>query len=329
VALSRTLRATALAASSLLTAAAIGGFGPPRAQAEPPTADPDREATAASQKLETIVEQFNTAQEGLRVTQDQLAAADAQLAPLAQQVDELQRQVATIAVGAYKATGDSPLTTLLGANSPGMLLNQLMLLDHLARDHKRDLNALRAATDRYQAQRRDLAALAGRQATESAELSASKAAVESALAQWQSLRAQAPEYGQARATRGAARDWFVPVFPDDPGGAALRFAFAQLGKNYQWAAAGPDTYDCSGLVLASWRTVGRNLPHSAAMQWNGTPHIQRDQLRPGDLVFYFNDIHHVAMYAGDGRVIQAPRTGEQVSVHQMDFAPIHGYGRVP
>nr|WP_240948372.1 C40 family peptidase [Planosporangium mesophilum] len=101
-----------------------------------------------------------------------------------------------------------------------------------------------------------------------------------------------------------------------------------MGKWYQWAAAGPNTFDCSGLVLAAWRSAGKNLPHSSSMQWSGVRHIQREELRPGDLVFYFPDIHHVAMYAGDGRVIEAPRTGERVSIRKMDFAPIFGYGRV-
>jgi cell wall-associated NlpC family hydrolase len=156
-------------------------------------------------------------------------------------------------------------------------------------------------------------------------MTVTKAIVESNVTELQSLRSKA--YG-ARADRSAKRDLYVPVFPNDAGGAALRYAYQQIGKWYQWAAAGPNTYDCSGLVLASWRQAGKDLPHSAAMQWNRVKHIQREELRPGDLVFYFRDIHHVAMYAGDGRVIEAPQSGERVSIRQMDFASIFGYGRV-
>nr|WP_277349668.1 C40 family peptidase [Planosporangium thailandense] len=108
----------------------------------------------------------------------------------------------------------------------------------------------------------------------------------------------------------------------------MRYAYQQLGKWYEWAAAGPNTFDCSGLVLAAFRQAGRTLPHSAALQWKQVRHITRDDLRPGDLVFYYSDIHHVAMYAGDGRIIEAPQTGQQISIHQMDHAPIVGYGRV-
>ncbi len=326
---SRTLRAPALAVSSLVAAAIlVAGLGPAQAYAVPTTADLDRAVAAAWQKLETVVEHFNTTQENLRSTQAQLTDADARLAPLADEVDELQDKVGTIAAGVYMATGDGPANALLGARSPGMLLDQLTMLDHIARGHRHDIDALRAATDRYEAQRDDLRALARQQATENRELTVTKAAVESALAELQSLRTKAYGYTIGRANRSAARDFYVPIFPDDPAGAALRFAFKQMGKNYRWAAAGPDAYDCSGLVMASWRAAGRTLPHSAALQWSDVQHIQRNQLRPGDLVFYYRDIHHVAMYAGDGRVIEAPQAGEQVSIHPIDFAPIYGYGRV-
>ena len=91
---------------------------------------------------------------------------------------------------------------------------------------------------------------------------------------------------------------------------------------------GPDAYDCSGLVLASWRYAGRHLPHSSVLQWATVRHIGRADLRPGDLVFYYRDIHHVALYAGDGRIIEAPAPGERVAMHPIDGEPVSGFGRV-
>ena len=108
---------------------------------------------------------------------------------------------------------------------------------------------------------------------------------------------------------------------------AIRFAYAQLGKPYQWGAAGPDSYDCSGLTMASWRAAGTNLPHSAALQWAVVAHEARDQLAPGDLVFYFGNIHHVAIYIGEDKVIHAPTYGEDVTIAPIDHAPVFGYGR--
>jgi cell wall-associated NlpC family hydrolase len=321
----RTLR-TAVRAASAFTAAAtiVATLGPARAYAEPTPADMDSQVTAAWQDLETVVEHYNSTRETLSNTRARLSATDAQLAPLSGQVEELQRKVGTIAAGVYMSNGDGPATALLSAHSPSMLLGQLALLDHVARRHQQDIQALHAATNRYEAQRRGLKDLEKQQAAQDLELTVTKAIVESNLTELQSLRSKV--YG-ARASR-SSRDLYVPVFPKDAGGTALRYAYQQMGKWYQWAAAGPNTYDCSGLVLASWRQAGKDLPHSAAMQWNQVQHIQRGELRPGDLVFYFRDIHHVAMYAGDGRVIEAPQSGERVSIHPMDFAPIFGYGHV-
>jgi cell wall-associated NlpC family hydrolase len=325
----RTLRVTALRTVATLTAAAAisAGLGPATAYAQPNTADLDREVATAWQQLETVVEKFNTTREGLNSTRAQLADAEAQLAPLSTQVEALRDKVGTIAAGAYMTTSDGPVSALLGAKSAGEMLQQLTMLDHIARGHQHALDALRAASDRYDKQRSDLHALAARQASQDRELSVTKAVVESAIAELQELRAKA--YGvRATRTMKSGRDFYVPIFTGDAGGKALRYAYQQMGKEYRWAAAGPDTFDCSGLVLAAWKTNGKTLPHSAALQWNLVRHIQRDELRPGDLVFYFADIHHVAMYAGDGRVIEAPQAGERVSIRQMDFAPIHGYGRV-
>src|SRR5690606_16899660 len=112
-----------------------------------------------------------------------------------------------------------------------------------------------------------------------------------------------------------------------PGGSdgatqAIAFAKAQLGEPYVWGAAGPDAWDCSGLMLEAWARAGVALPHySAAQYYVGTP-VSASSLRPGDLVFWGttsspDSIHHVAMYLGDGQIIHAPRTGRPVSVDSL------------
>ncbi len=80
--------------------------------------------------------------------------------------------------------------------------------------------------------------------------------------------------------------------------------------------------------MASWRSAGVSLDHSAARQWGQVTHVSRDQLQPGDLVFYYSDIHHVALYVGGGRVVHAPTWGHTVTTAPIDIDPIHGYGRV-
>jgi cell wall-associated NlpC family hydrolase len=306
-----------VAAAGLIIGISVAGISPDRAFAEPDAANLDRQLATARQQLETVVRQFDTTRAELNSTRAQLADVDSQLAPLTRQIEQLQDTVAAADGGGYLATGQGPVNA------------QLTTLDHIARGRQHDIEALRAAIDTAQARRRILTALVHQQDGHDREVSVTKAAVESALDWLQTSRAGTYDNRRsARAARGVTR---VPPgleSSDDLGDAALRFAYRQMGKSYQWAAAGPNTYDCSGLMLASWASVGRRLPHSAAMQWNHVRHIQREQLRAGDLVFYYRDIHHVAMYAGGGRVIEAPRSGQRVSTRSMDFAPIVGYGRV-
>jgi cell wall-associated NlpC family hydrolase len=81
-----------------------------------------------------------------------------------------------------------------------------------------------------------------------------------------------------------------------------------------WGTAGPSTYDCSGLTMASYAAAGVSLPHSAAQQYGYGTHVSFDQLEPGDLMFYYSPIGHVTMYIGGGRMISAPQTGDVVKV---------------
>jgi cell wall-associated NlpC family hydrolase len=104
---------------------------------------------------------------------------------------------------------------------------------------------------------------------------------------------------------------------------AVDTAKAQLGKPYEYAADGPDTFDCSGLTKFAWAAAGVSLPHSSRAQYASLPHVDIDQLAPGDLVFYGSPIHHVGIYVGRGRYVNAPQTGDVVkvqSIYRSDWA---------
>ncbi|MGH3368878.1 MAG: C40 family peptidase, partial [Nocardioidaceae bacterium] len=127
-----------------------------------------------------------------------------------------------------------------------------------------------------------------------------------------------------------------PATPSGSGGAdrAVSFARAQLGEPYVWGAAGPDSWDCSGLMLQAWAQAGVSLPHySVAQYYAGSP-VSPGDLRPGDLVFWgsSNDpgsIFHVAMYIGGGQIVHAPRTGRPVSIDSMYYwTPPNFFARV-
>lgn len=114
---------------------------------------------------------------------------------------------------------------------------------------------------------------------------------------------------------------------------AVQTALDQVGKPYQWAGAGPNSFDCSGLVMYAWEKAGFSLPHYSVAQYQNTSRISESQLEPGDLVFYDNGSGaqpgHVAIYTGNGQVVSADTAGTNVRREALtwDGSPI-GFGRV-
>ncbi|MFH0242747.1 NlpC/P60 family protein [Streptomyces sp. HK10] len=103
----------------------------------------------------------------------------------------------------------------------------------------------------------------------------------------------------------------------------LAFAEAQLGKPYVWGATGPNSYDCSGLTQAAWLSAGVSLPRTTYDQVDTGTRIARADMRPGDLVFFYDDISHVGIYAGGGQMIHAPKPGAEVRYESVDHMPFH------
>ncbi|MCZ9344917.1 NlpC/P60 family protein, partial [Streptomyces sp. TRM76130] len=108
------------------------------------------------------------------------------------------------------------------------------------------------------------------------------------------------------------------------GAEAVAYATAQIGKPYVWGAEGPDAFDCSGLTSQAWASAGRGIPRTSQEQWRQLRRVAVEDLRPGDLIIYFDDASHVGMYVGDGKVVHAPRPGRTVTVTGAGTMPILG-----
>ncbi|MEV8389536.1 MULTISPECIES: NlpC/P60 family protein [unclassified Streptomyces] len=104
----------------------------------------------------------------------------------------------------------------------------------------------------------------------------------------------------------------------------LAFARAQIGKPYVWGATGPSSYDCSGLTQAAWKAAGVELPRTTWEQVKAGTRVATDDLLPGDLVFFYDDISHVGIYIGDGMMIHAPKPGANVREESIYYMPIYG-----
>ena len=107
----------------------------------------------------------------------------------------------------------------------------------------------------------------------------------------------------------------------------IAFARAQMGKPYVWGAAGPDSFDCSGLTQAAWKTAGISLPRTTWDQVGVGQKVSVDAAQPGDLVFFYDDISHVGIYIGGGEMIHAPKPGADVRVESIYYMPIHSVVR--
>ena len=128
----------------------------------------------------------------------------------------------------------------------------------------------------------------------------------------------------AEASRGSARG---SISGSGRGAQALAYARAQLGEPYVRNGDGPSSWDCSGLTMMAWGSVGVSLPHSASQQYSRGSVVSKGDLQLGDLVFFYSDIHHVALYAGNGQVIHAPRPGKSVEYIKMSYMPYAGARR--
>jgi murein DD-endopeptidase len=114
-----------------------------------------------------------------------------------------------------------------------------------------------------------------------------------------------------------------PAAPPDPGRAVLQAAEARIGAPYRYGGAGPDAFDCSGLVAFAHRQAGIEVPRTAAAQFQAAIRVDRAALRPGDLVFFRwsgREVAHVGIYAGDGRFVHAPQSGGRVHVASLEDA---------
>lgn len=104
----------------------------------------------------------------------------------------------------------------------------------------------------------------------------------------------------------------------------LAFARDQIGKPYVWGATGPSSYDCSGLTQAAWKAAGVDLPRTTWDQVEVGTRVATADLKPGDLVFFYDDISHVGIYKGDGMMIHAPKPGANVREESIYYMPIYG-----
>jgi peptidoglycan DL-endopeptidase CwlO len=296
--------------------------------APPSPGDVEAQIDDAWNKLEPLIEQYNQIHGQLQATQAKIDALQQQMNPLQMQVDLAMTRVGAISAQLYKTGPGSHILALLNSGSPDTFLERMTELDQVARQQNAQVAAAASLRDTYALQKKPLDDLQAKLAAQDADLTQKKNTIQAQLDQLQKLRLAA--YGASGQTLGNLRPVACPVeYYGDKGSQAAKKACSLIGKPYIWGAAGPAGYDCSGLTLAAWASVGVTLGHYTGWQWNEGAPVSRANLRPGDLVFWFSDLHHMGIYVGGGWVVHAPHTGDQVRMVQLGGPglPIAGFRR--
>jgi cell wall-associated NlpC family hydrolase len=279
-------------------------------------------------KLEPLIEQHNNIKAQLGDNQAKAAKLAEQIRPLQLQVDLAMGRVGSYSAQAYKNGQASALNALLTSSAPNTLVDQLSMLDAMAKNEQAQIAGVAKVKADYDTQKKPLDALVRQLSTQEAQLAGQEKTINDQIAQYNQMRLAA--YGTTGAT-GSLRPAACPATYDGSTGTkAAQIACQKIGSPYVFGAEGSTTFDCSGLTKWAWAqaTGGRvNLYHYTVAQFNETQRVSQANLRPGDLIFYFSDNHHMAMYVGAGWIVQAPNSGDVVRMTRMDKMPIYGFGR--
>jgi cell wall-associated NlpC family hydrolase len=348
----RRLRLPVLFATAALAAAVVPGVSGSAAASPALTLHQAQARVAAlNTQAEKITESFDAARVTLTTVRKQEAASASSLQHDQRLLTALQRRVGAAAAAAYRSGGLSATTSLVSTGNAQTFLDQTSGLDEVAQyqasqvaQASAEQRQVAAATALHNAQVKhaeSLVSAIGSKSKQVQSLLAQAKSVVSRLTAAQQARLaaeQAAQHQRAVSERGTFHPPAAPKSSSGGGGtyngpatgqagAAVKYAYAQLGKPYVFGASGPGSFDCSGLTMRAWEAAGVSLPHNAAMQQSDIPSVSVSDLQPGDLVFFGDPAFHVAIYIGGGNIIQAPHTGADVEITPLAYMPPTSAGR--
>jgi peptidoglycan DL-endopeptidase CwlO len=347
----RSRTALTVCAAALLGLTMIPGSSV--ADPKPTIQEVKRQVARLDHEAEQASERFNALREQVKQIRQHLSAVSADARRQASRVERLQSQVAKVAVERFQGSTLGSTASLLLAPNPDRFLSTLSTLEsvdatqgQLLTDYLQQRHELAAQQAQVQEQLDAIAKAKKDMAEEKAAIHDKSEQAKDVLAQLEEKQRLALLAAAAASRADAVRPPLststtdstattdpsspppttstptAPPATSDRARIAVDFALAQLGDPYVYGAAGPDAWDCSGLTMGAWGAAGVSLPHASSMQPSyGTP-VSISDLQPGDLVFYYSPISHVAIYLGNGQIIHAPHTGDVVRIAPLDEMPI-------
>ncbi|MFD0315838.1 C40 family peptidase [Streptomyces flavalbus] len=313
-----------------------------------PTPPPSKDLEEVRQRLDTLYHEAAVATDAYNAAEEKAEQQSAEIVKLAQRIvqgkkrlDELKDRAGAAARAQYRTGGLPPEAQLVLSDDPrqfldgsGRILQGERATQHVLSELTRTQQDLEQYAADASTQWKKLESNRKAKAAAKKKIKKRIAAAEKLESELEQEEKERLELLEREAARKAQNAWLSSGILDDldpeatgPGRKAVAYATAQIGKPYEWGAEGPMSYDCSGLTSQAWATAGAVIPRTSQQQWKQLKRVAVEDMRPGDLVIYFDDASHVGLYVGDGAIVHAPRPGRAVTVAGAGSMPILGVVR--
>jgi peptidoglycan DL-endopeptidase CwlO len=311
-------------------AVAISSQAAQAAPAKPSIKSVKARVDALYEQAEQATEKYDGAKDQQQKLQEQVGSLQDEVAREQAGLNQLQDQLGTLASAQYRSGGIDPTVQLMLSSNPEDYLDKASAMDQLSAQQEQALKEIAAKKRSLDQQKAEAAGKLAELDDTRTALAANKKKIQAKLAEARKLlnsltaaQQAALDAQQARANRADVR-----IDLDLGGGAAsqraaaaLSAAKSRLGDPYVYGASGPSSFDCSGLTSWAYAQAGVSIPRTSEAQADAGSRIPVSQAKPGDLIIFYSDYHHVGFYAGKGMVLHAPKPGAVVRYESIGNMP--------
>ncbi|MFC4533517.1 C40 family peptidase [Sphaerisporangium dianthi] len=305
-----------VAAAGLAAAVLLTSQGSAVAEPRPTVAQARARLAKLQDQADAMVERYNTVNERYKTARQKYRRLDGEFGRERAKVDDLRDSVVSAASNLYQYGEMTSVSGIISQDDPSRLLSALAVAGQVSEGQARTLREFDLATRGLRARRGKAKVAYDDMAKVLADVAKERKKVERLVGEQERLLRRLNEFNAGDSgSRGIRYDGKA----SGNARVALQFAFAQVGKPYRWGATGPGSYDCSGFAQASWGKAGVKLPRTTYQQWawGARRQVSLDKLQPGDLLFS-RGLGHMGIYAGDGKMVHSPHTGDVVKVVALD-----------
>ncbi|MFJ8633556.1 NlpC/P60 family protein [Streptomyces sp. NPDC093568] len=320
----------------LTTAAAAAVAISSQAANAAPSEKPSKDEVKAKvdklyEQAEQATEKYNGAKEKQEKLQKEISTIQDNVARGQEDLNELRDSMGLAAAAQYRTGSIDSSVQLFLSSDPDDYLDKASTMDQLSAQQVDQLKKVQDKQRELAQQRAEAADKLKDLSSTRTELGKKKKEVQAKLAEAQKLLnslTAAEKAALAAQEERASRSSADRVDLGNTGSAsgramaAFQAAQSQLGKPYVYGATGTASYDCSGLTSWAYAQAGVSIPRTSQAQASAGTHLSMSELKVGDLVIFYGDLHHVGLYAGNGQIIHAPRSGTVVryeSINNMPF----------